>query len=299
MPSTQPHRNEGHLTAGIYFVATPIGNARDITLRALDILSAADVIAAEDTRNTRRLCEIHGISLTGRRVIAYHDHSAERETQRLVEMARDHSVAVVSDAGMPLVSDPGFELARAAAEAGVAMTTAPGPSAPLAALALSGLPSDRFSFLGFLPNARSARKRSLQQAATMPGTLIFFESARRIADSLADMAEAFGPERPAALCRELTKKFEEVRRARLSDLAAEARSRAFRGEIVVVVGPAPPPLIEEADIRAILREKLEFLSVRDSVAETVSQTKGPRKLIYKIALELQKEQAQQPGSRDR
>ncbi|MEC9310839.1 MAG: 16S rRNA (cytidine(1402)-2'-O)-methyltransferase, partial [Pseudomonadota bacterium] len=208
------------LLPGLHFVATPIGTARDITLRALDVLASADVIAAEDTRSLRKLMEIHGVPLNGRQIIAYHDHSGAGARARLMQaMEAGQSVAYASEAGMPLIADPGDDLSRAAAEAGHKVTVAPGASAALAALTLAGLPTDAFFFAGFLPNASGARRKRLEELRNVPGTLIFYESPKRIAASVADMAAVLG-DRPAALCRELTKKFEEIRRGSLSDLSA-------------------------------------------------------------------------------
>ncbi len=223
-----------HLPSGLYFVATPIGTARDITLRALDVLASADVIAAEDTRSLRKLMEIHGVPLNNRHIVAYHDHSGAGARAKLLAALDDgQSVAYASEAGMPLIADPGYDLSRAAAEAGHLVTVAPGPSAALAALTLAGLPTDAFFFAGFLPNASGARRKRLEELAAVPGTLIFYESPKRVAASLRDMAEVLG-DRPAALCRELTKKFEEIRRDSLATLATGLEDAPVKGEIVVL-----------------------------------------------------------------
>lgn len=277
------------MAPGLYFLATPIGTARDITLRALDILASADVIAAEDTRSLRRLMEIHGVPLEGRRIIAYHDHSGPAARAHLIEALRQgHSVAYASEAGMPLIADPGYDLGRAAAEAGFAVTVAPGPSAALAALTLAGLPTDAFFFAGFLPNASSARRTRLEALRDIPGTLIFYESPKRAEASLVDMAEVLGPERSAALCRELTKKFEEIRRGSLADLAETARENPPRGEIVILVDRSHSEPVNASDIESDLRAALQDHSVRDA-ADLVARMHGQkRREVYQLALQLSK-----------
>ncbi len=227
------------LAPGLYLVATPLGAARDITLRALDILASADIIAAEDTRSLRKLLEIHGIALEGRPVIAYHDHNGAQARPRLMSaLEQGKSVAYASEAGTPMVADPGFDLARAAIAGGHALTSAPGPSAVITALTVSGLPTDRFLFAGFLPNTSSARKTALRALAQVPATLVFYESPRRAAAMLRDAAEVLGETRNAALCRELTKKFEETLRGTLADLAAELKRTPRKGEMVVLIDRA-------------------------------------------------------------
>jgi 16S rRNA (cytidine1402-2'-O)-methyltransferase len=266
-------------------VATPIGNARDITLRALDVLAAADVLVAEDTRTLRHLMEIHGIAVGGRPLIAFHDHSGAGALARLLALlAEGKSIAYASEAGTPLISDPGFELARAVAAAGLPMTAAPGPCAAICALTLSGLPSDRFLFAGFPPAARGAREEFLAGLAGIQATLIFYESPKRLAALLADLVGVMGAERQAVICRELTKRFEEVSRGRLSDLAAGFAGREVRGEIVVLVDRAAPEAATEATIGKALDDALVTMSVKDA-ATFVSQTLGvSRKIVYKIAL---------------
>lgn len=279
------------LAPGLYFVATPIGTARDITLRALDTLASADVLAAEDTRSLRRLMEIHGVPLGTRRVLAYHDHSGQGPERKLLEaMAAGQSVAYASEAGMPLIADPGFELGRAAAAAGHVVTVVPGASAVPTALALSGLPSDAFFFGGFLPNAAAARRRRLEELAEVPGTLIFFESPKRIAASLADMAAMLGAGRPAALCRELTKKFEEVRRAPLSELVQSVAENPPKGEIVLVVGRGDSGKIREIDLEAVVRDALTGRTVRDAADLVAAAHDVPRRKVYQLALKLSRGQ---------
>ena len=281
------HQNV-RLSPGLYFVATPIGTARDITLRALDVLASAEVIAAEDTRSLRRLMEIHGVPLGDRRVIAYHDHSgAGARAGLLAALAEGKSVAYASEAGMPLIADPGYDLSRDAAEAGHTVTVAPGASAGLAALTLAGLPTDAFFFAGFLPNASGARRKRLEEVSRIPGTLIFYESPKRIAASLADMAEVLG-DRPAALCREITKKFEEVRRASLSELAAQLAEVGVKGEIVVLVDRSRTKDVNPDDLEQDLRAALRDNSVKDA-ADIVSKLHDlPRRKVYQMALKLPK-----------
>jgi 16S rRNA (cytidine1402-2'-O)-methyltransferase len=273
---------------GLHFVSTPIGTARDITLRALDVLAGVDVLVAEDTRTLKHLMEIHGIALGGRPLIAYHDHSGEGQTQRLLALlAEGKSLAYASEAGTPLISDPGFELARAVAAAGLQMTAAPGPCAAICALTLSGLPSDRFLFAGFAPSARSARRSFLAELAGVQATLILYESPKRLADLVSDMTETLGGERQAVICRELTKRFEEVLRGTLADLADRIADREIKGEVVVLVDRAAPVEATEDSIRTALEEALQTMSVKDA-ATFVSQTLGvSRKIAYRIALDRQ------------
>lgn len=274
---------------GLHFVSTPIGAARDITLRALDVLAGADVLVAEDTRTLRHLMEIHGIALTGRAVIAYHDHSGEGALQRLLGLIGDgKSVAYASEAGTPLISDPGFELARAVAAAGLPMTAAPGPCAAICALTISGLPSDRFLFAGFPPAAQGARREFLTGLADVQATLIFYESPKRLRALLAEMARSLGPDRAAVVCRELTKRFEEVSRGTLATLADTFSTRDVKGEVVVLVDRAAPGTASEETVAEALDAALTTMSVKDA-ATFVSQTLGvSRKIAYRIALDRNK-----------
>ena len=278
------------LQPGLYFVATPIGAARDITLRALDILASADVIAAEDTRTARHLMQIHGIALRDRPLVAYHDHSGAAVRTRLVaEAAGGKSVACVSEAGTPMVSDPGYPLARDAIAAGIAVHAAPGPSALLAALAVAGLPSDRVLFAGFPPAQKSARETMLRESGAVPATLVLYESPKRVARLLAEMAGLLGPDRPAALCRELTKRFEEVSRGTLGELAESFAGREVKGEVVVLVGRGADAGAGEEDMEAALRDALGRVSVKDAVAEVASALNLPRRQVYQAALRLEEE----------
>lgn len=277
------------LAPGLYLIATPIGAARDITLRALDLLASADVIAAEDTRSMRRLLEIHGVSLGARPLLSYHDHSGEGARARLMRALEEgKSVVYASEAGTPLVSDPGFDLVRAARAGGFDVTSAPGPSAAITALTLAGLPSDRFFFAGFLPSSAGKRKSALKELADVPGTLIFYESPHRIAAALRDAAQVLGPERPGAICRELTKKFEEVLTGSLAELAELTAERALKGEIVFLVGRGNSLKISEIGLDSELMEALDSVSVRDAADHVAAKTGLKRRDVYQRALELAK-----------
>ncbi|CUH54328.1 16S rRNA (cytidine(1402)-2'-O)-methyltransferase [Shimia marina] len=277
------------LQPGLYFVATPIGTARDITLRALDILASADVIAAEDTRSMKKLLEIHGVALEGRPVLSYHDHSGEGARAKLLaHLEAGRSVAYASEAGTPLIADPGYHLSVAAAEAGHLVTSAPGPSAIITALSLAGLPTDSFFFAGFLPNAKKARQSALEAVRDVPGTLVFYESPKRVAAMVADAAAVLGGARKAAVARELTKKFEEVLRGTLDELTRDLPERTIKGEIVVLIDRQRGEAASEADVEAALKEALETLSVRDA-SDAVAKAYGiNRRKVYQLALKLQK-----------
>jgi 16S rRNA (cytidine1402-2'-O)-methyltransferase len=277
------------LMPGLHLVATPIGNLGDMSQRALDILAAADAIACEDTRVTGALFARLGVTRgADAPMIPYHEHNAEEARPRLLaRMAAGAAVALVSDAGMPAISDPGYKLVRACIDAGLNVTGVPGANAALLALVLSGLPTDRFLFEGFLPAKSGARTKILQTLASVPASLIFYESGPRLADSLADMAAVLG-DRDAAVARELTKLFEEVRRGSLLDLAASyARDGAPKGEIVVVVAPPREQDAETSEsVEEMLTTALATLSVRDA-AETVAKASGrPKREVYALALAL-------------
>ena len=277
------------LPAGLYFLATPIGTARDITLRALDILASADVLAAEDTRSLRKLMDIHGVALDGRTVLSYHDHSGDGQRARLLRALEEgKSVAYASEAGTPLIADPGYQLGRVASQAGHLVTAAPGPSAVLAALAVSGLATDSFFFAGFAPSAKGARQSYLRSLADVPGTLVFYESPNRVGKSLADMVAVFGPDREAVMARELTKKFEEVRRAPLSELASEMAERSLKGEVVLLVARGEKVEIDETSLEDLLKSALQSGSVKDAVANVVEATGAKRRDVYQLALKLGK-----------
>jgi 16S rRNA (cytidine1402-2'-O)-methyltransferase len=270
---------------GLHVVATPIGNLGDITLRALATLAAADAVIVEDTRVTRGLLNHYGVTTP---MIAYHEHNAAMvRPQLLRRLVEGSALALVSDAGTPLVSDPGFKLVEEAIAEGVFVSCAPGPSAALAALVVAGLPTDRFFFEGFLPNKSAARRARINAIAATPATLVFFESPRRLAEMLADLAAELGP-RPAAVVRELTKIYEETRRGPLDALAAEyAAMPTPRGEIVVVVGPpgdgAP---VSDEGLDALLVEALASASLKDATAIVSAHTGAPRRRVYARALAL-------------
>lgn len=275
------------IAPGLYLVATPLGNARDITLRALDLLAGADVLAAEDTRSLRRLMEIHGVALGDRPLVAYHDHNGDRARPRLMAaLEAGQSVVYASEAGTPLISDPGFDLMRAALQAGFACTTAPGPTAVVAALTLSGLPSDRFLFAGFLPNTSSKRKTALAEFVGVPATLIFYESPKRLGAMLRDAAEVLGPDREAVVCRELTKKFEERCAGSLADLSTKYSEETPKGEIVVLIDRGVGAVMDQATLDEALQDALTRMSVKDAATE-VSKVFGiPRREAYQRAMAL-------------
>ncbi len=276
---------ESGLAPGLYLLATPIGNARDITLRALDILRDAEVLVAEDTRSLRRLMELHGLSPAGRPLLAYHDHNGAKMRPRLLaELAAGRSVACASEAGTPLVADPGYQLVREAVAAGHPVTAAPGPSAALAALTVAGLPTDRFLFAGFLPAAAGQRRRALEELAEVPATLVFYESPRRLAAMLSDAAATLGPGRPAAVCRELTKRFEECRRAPLGELAQALAAEPVKGEVVVLVGRGRSESVSDSALEAELEAALGTMSVRDAADAVARATGAPRRRVYQLAL---------------
>jgi len=274
------------LEPALYLVATPIGNLGDITLRALETIAAADVLACEDTRVTRVLLDRYGIR---RRTVPYHEHNAEEAGPRLVEaLLAGQSVALVSDAGTPLVSDPGYRLVERALEAGVRIVPLPGPSSVLAALAASGLPSDTFLFAGFLPVKDGQRRSRLEELKSVPATLVFFESPRRLADTLRAMADVLGDARRATVARELTKTFEEFRRGTLADLAIQYRDApAPKGEVVVCVGP---PLAAEAsagdDLDRLLVSLAGEMPASKAAAEAARMTGLKKPDLYRRLLEL-------------
>ena len=273
------------LRAGLHLVATPVGNLKDITIRALETLSRADLILCEDTRVSRKLLERYSIKTP---LLAYHEHNSQRLRPRILEkLEAGETIALISDAGTPLVSDPGYKLVRSACEKGIFVTALPGASASLLALTLSALPPDRFMFCGFLPSRQGARRVALEAVKTAPASLIFFESPKRLARSLTDMTEILG-NRPAAIARELTKIHEELRRGDLAGLAAHyAASGPPKGEVVIVTGP--PLLAPQLSLDEVLLEGLETLSLRDAAAEAARLCKVSKKEAYSRALELKEE----------
>jgi 16S rRNA (cytidine1402-2'-O)-methyltransferase len=273
------------LAPGLHLVATPIGNLKDISFRALGTLAAAAAVLAEDTRVTKTLLAHYGISTP---LVPYHEHNAAQMRPRLMErLQAGEALALVSDAGTPLVSDPGYKLVAAALEAGVPVTTVPGASAVLAALIVSGLPSDRFFFEGFLPQKSAGRRSRLAALASVPGSLVFFESPNRLPGMLADAAHILGP-RPAAVARELTKLYETVRRGSLTELADTfAAEGPPRGEIVVVIGPPGEDARDNAaDLDERLEAALKVHSVKDAAAIVAADTGLPKREIYARALTL-------------
>ena len=272
------------LAAGLYLVATPIGNLRDITLRALEMLAAADLVACEDTRVTRKLFDHYGLSAP---LMSYHDHNAETARPKILQrIAAGDAVALVSDAGTPLISDPGFKLVRDATAADLPVTAGPRPSAP------SRLPTDRFFFEGFLPSKSAARRTRIAELARIPATLVLYESGPRLGDALSDLAAGLGA-REAAVCRELTKLHEEVRRGTLETLARDyAAGAETRGEIAIVIAPPDAPAPSGAEeIDALLRAALARVSLKDAVAEVAAATGEQRRAVYSRALELTKTDA--------
>lgn len=277
------------LAGGLYLVATPIGNLRDVTLRALEVLASADMIACEDTRVTPKLLNHYGISTP---LTSYHEHNAAAARPKLLaRLAAGEAIALVSDAGTPLISDPGYKLVRAAREAGHAVTALPGASAALAALTVSGLPTDRFFFEGFLPVKEGQRQARIAELARIPASLVLYETGPRLARALTDLAAGLGA-REAAICRELTKLHEEVRRGDLAMLAsAYANVAPPRGEIVIIVAPpmAESGIMNADELDELLRRALWRVSVKDAVSEVAAATGRPRREIYQRALTLSNE----------
>ncbi len=269
-----------NLQPGLYLVATPIGNLRDITLRALDVLNAVDSIVCEDTRVTVKLLQAYGIK---KPLHVYNDHSDAAQRDSILSRIAEQSIALVSDAGTPLVSDPGYKLVREAFERGLSVTALPGANAPLTALQLSGLPSDAFSFIGFLPPKAEARRKKLQEWSGVPGTLVAFETGPRLAASLAAMRDVLG-DRPAAVTRELTKLYEESRRGSLSMLAEVYQDDPPKGEIVIVVGIGENTAA--VDIDGLLEEAMAAMTLRDAVLHVTALSGRPKKDVYARALTL-------------
>jgi 16S rRNA (cytidine1402-2'-O)-methyltransferase len=285
---------DGHLVtapkaaAGLHLVATPIGNLGDITLRALQTLAGVDIIACEDTRITRRLTERYGIAAE---LKPYHEHNAAIARPKILQrLAQGGSIALVSDAGTPLISDPGFKLVREACAAGHAVVALPGPSSVLTALSVAALPTDRFFFEGFLPPKETARRARLTELSRIDATLVIFESGNRVQDTLRDLADLMGA-REASICRELTKLHEEVRRATLAELARDADALETRGEFVLVIGPpsADAQTMTTEALDDLLLNTLEHHSLKDAVAHVVELSGRPRRTVYARALELARE----------
>lgn len=270
------------LTPGLYVVATPIGNLKDITIRALEVLAAADLVLCEDTRQSARLLDHYGIRT---KRAALHEHNERARAGAIVDQLRDGAaIALISDAGTPLLSDPGFPLVRAATETGLAVTAIPGASALLSGLASAGLPTDRFAFFGFLPPKQGARKKVLAELKERPETLVFYESPRRLAATLADLAAAFGDDRPAVVARELTKRFEEIVRGDLAGLATQFKDASVKGEIVILVAGAPDVQTDQSEWHAALDMALKTQPLKTAVAEVTARFGLKRKDVYDAAL---------------
>lgn len=279
------HIQAAELEPGLYLVATPIGTARDITLRALDVLNAADLLAAEDTRVMRHLMEIHGIPLRGRRILSYHDHNAARQRPAIMAaLQAGQAVAYASDAGTPLVADPGYRLAREVAQAGLRVHAVPGASAVLAALTLSGLPSDRFMFAGFPPSGRGARAAWLRELLQIGATLILFESPRRVNQILEELCE-IEANRTIVVARELTKRFEQVIRGSAAELARDPQMQSLKGEVVLLIDRKQVGMqMDEDGLRQALSDRMQLMSLKDAAREVAQETGLPRRDIYQLAL---------------
>lgn len=272
-----------NLNPGLYIIATPIGNLGDISARAIDYLKRADFILAEDTRVTARLLAHYDIETPMR---PYNDHNAAKQRPQILEQLSHQAVALVSDAGTPLISDPGYKLVAEARDLGASVTTAPGPSAVITALSIAGLPSDRFFFAGFAPPKSAARRRVLTELAQIPATLIFYESPKRLAAFLKDIAQVYGT-REMAVTRELTKLYEEILRGSAEEILSQFDDRQIKGEIVVLIGP-PGENEQEFDLDEALQTALDGHSLKEAVAQVTAQSGLPRKQVYARALELQK-----------
>jgi len=273
----------GPLAGGLYIVSTPIGNLGDISIRALFTLAAADMVVCEDTRHSRKLFSAYGI---GRKLETYHDFSGDRDRARILEALREgKSVAVISDAGTPLLADPGFKLVRAAVSEGVSVFPVPGPSALLSALAASGLPSDQFFFCGFLPPKETARRETLETLRAVPGTLILYETPSRIEATLAVLSAIF-PDRQVAFARELTKIHEEFARGTAETLLGKIKETPLLGEIVVLIGPGETPPARDEDVEHALRTAMERVSLKEAVEEVARGLGAGKKKVYNLALKL-------------
>lgn len=270
------------LSPGLYIVATPIGNLGDVTLRAIETLRGVSAVACEDTRLTGKLFQLLGLK---QRLIRYDDHASEETREYLLRMASEQAVALVSDAGTPLISDPGYKLVRLARERGIAVTSLPGASAAIVALTLSGLPSDRFLFAGFLPNKDKARRDVLAELASVPATLVFYETSPRLIDALAAIGDVLGG-REVAVARELTKKFEECRTGSPAELIAHYEAHPPKGEIVLMVGPPAAKEAADFDVDAMLRAALETEKASQAAAQVAKATGLDRKVLYARAMEL-------------
>lgn len=275
------------LEPGLYLVSAPIGAARDITLRALDILASADVICAEDTRTVRRLLNIHGIPLNRRWLTAYNDVNGARRRPAILERLRlGASVCYIPDAGTPLIADPGYRLVEEALSEGIRVVSAPGASSAVAALTVSGLPTDRFLFVGFLPSTKARRRRELAELSEVGATLVIFETARRLSGALSDMADILGGERRIAVCRELTKKFEQVERGQLREMCDLWSDGHARGEIALVVEGQGRVAADPSELEDAARQLLETMTVRDAASRLAAERGLSRSRAYRLVLSL-------------
>ena len=276
------------LHPGLHILATPIGTANDITLRALQVLREADVLAAEDTRVLRKLMDIHGIDFSGRKILPYHDHNGDMQRPKIMALlAEGKTVAYSSDAGTPLIADPGFSLSKAAIENNIRIHVVPGASALLTALCLAGQPTDNFFFGGFLGSKTSQRIKNLEKVVGIEATLIYYESPKRTVAALRDMVTVFGGDRLVSVCRELTKKFEEVIRGTLDAAICEIDMReSFKGEVVIVLGPPIKEQISDEDIYQALKIALQEYRIKDAASQIAEQFSIPRKRTYEMALKI-------------
>ena len=275
------------LSPGLYFVSTPIGTARDITLRALDILANADVLAAEDTRTLKKLLEIHGIQLKKRSLISYHDHNASKVRPKLLaHLDQGKSIAYASEAGTPLIADPGFSLLTEVLSLENNVTSAPGPCALIAALTVAGLPTDKFYFEGFLPTNKNQRELKFRELQFYRGTLIFYESAKRLKDTLVKAAEVFGGDRQGVVCREITKKFEDTKRGRLKELSEFYSDKNVKGEIVLLIAGAGSTVIDRNELEQYVKDALKSMSVKDSADTVANILNVPKRDVYQLALKI-------------
>ena len=279
------------LDSGLHILATPIGTANDITIRALNILRDADILVAEDTRVLRKLMEIHGINLNGRKILSYHDHNGEVQRPKLIALIKEGNVlAYASDAGTPLIADPGFSLTKLAIQNNIRVHAAPGASALLTALCLAGLPTDNFFFGGFLGSKSSQRIKNLQKIQNLDATIVYYESPKRTLSTLKDISKIFGNDRLISVCREMTKKFEEVIRGTVDQVIDEIKSRhSFKGEVVIVLGPPTKKEISDEEIYSALQIALQEYRIKDAATQISEQFGVPKKRSYEMALRIKAE----------
>lgn len=279
------------LDSGLHILATPIGTANDITIRALNILRDADILVAEDTRVLRKLMEIHGINLNGRKILSYHDHNGEVQRPKLIALIKEGKVlAYASDAGTPLIADPGFSLTKLAIQNNIRVHAAPGANALLTALCLAGLPTDNFFFGGFLGSKSSQRIKNLQKIQNLDATIVYYESPKRTLSTLKDISKIFGNDRLISVCREMTKKFEEVIRGTVDQVIDEIKSRhSFKGEVVIVLGPPTKKEISDEEIYSALQIALQEYRIKDAATQISEQFGVPKKRSYEMALRIKAE----------